>query len=169
MWGDPRSIAAAFGGDPTKARFAFVDGPRYTRCARGESITKRGHAECDLVDWETPSGVQMIVHVIVPCPRCSYPMAVAASQGALAVDEDGRLTLRMHLRCPAHWPGSTAVGAVTGQYTTCRWEGVIREGHAHNPRCPAANFQSSWAVDQGCPCGGILTEAESVELSRRGR
>ncbi len=155
-----------------QAMFIWRGGPRYQHCNNSYGCTPRRLAECDIITWQAPNGQQMATYVMAPCPSCGYTMPIKT--GSTVSFEQGRLTVRGLLQCPAHWKAVDQAGRETGETLRCGWQGVIRGGHAHHPKCPHADFNqaltpSDW---QSCKCGGCISdndkEVESDELARTG-
>lgn len=152
-----------YGGDDNKARFNWTMGPRYNHLNRGAPITGVKTVVCDLHHWEMPGTQQtVLVGLVMLCPNCKHPILGPCSPQT-RIDEHGRLTLPMPqerpLTCPGHWPSPS------GGHQRCGWQAVIREGVAHNPRCPAAQMPlMSIPTPSDCVCGGLLTDGEDKQL-----
>lgn len=167
--GDANPLTAQDGGGYIKARFVHRDGVRYRRLddprikradgAGDLGETKQG--EADVVVWDSPNELRMITHIFVPCPRCTHMIVVPVKQRNIQVSdvEQGALTIRAVLGCPAHWEPTNAHGHAQGRHVKCGFQGVFREGHVHHPKCPCADFRIQHH-GHTCKCGGLLTDRE---------
>ena len=108
-----------------------------------------------LLRWTTPGGHAQIPLVVLRCPLCDHPIAARPDISAECKIEQGRLTLRQVVRCPAHWPrvdeqGNVASDPTTGKVprTSCEWAAVIVDGFAHLSGCATVRRLSPGA----CTC-----------------
>lgn len=155
-----------------KPRVLFVwrGGPRYVQCDGRSNMHVRRVSECDVVTWKTPAKQELALYVMAPCPNCGYILPLKLGQGCSFKDE--MLTFSGVLQCPGHWQEVDANGRQTGKTVRCGWVGVIRDGHAHNPRCTHANFKEAHGPEdwQTCQCGGVISdEAKEVEADQIAR
>ena len=153
------------------ARFLYRGGARYRTCDRSQPPGDARLAECDLVTWDQPNGQRrLVLALVLPCPECGYSIVVSGksiNDYAVAVDDERSLTMRAHVKCPAWWEVYTAEGYPTGQRAVCGWQGVVRDGHAHNPRCACANFTDCpEPTVANCTCGALIT-ADEAAFARR--
>ena len=101
-----------------------------------ETVLLDGDHKCDVYVWNSPEGVKIATHMILPCPQCGYPLSVATSE----FDFDAK-TLMHELKCPARWKkvSFTDVGARSVRLAElnekgkpviqrCGWRGYIIEG-----------------------------------------
>lgn len=153
-------------------QYIWRPGPRYFTQQMGAQLGPRRLVSCDPVVWQPPAGPEapfVLVAVDAPCPNCSYPMRIPHRDQETVWSDDGLLTVRRVLQCPGHWAARDEHGHMQG-HKRCGWVGVIREGSAHHPNCPAANF-SHPAGETPCPCGGIVSpeerDAEQIVLTGR--
>ena len=114
-------------------------------------------AECDHITWEAPDHSVVTVGLVIPCPKCGFPLMVKALPGTFAMSEDGQLSFNALLACPAHWQDQDEQGnARIGndgrpRMVRCGWTGVIRDGLAHHPQCPALRGST-------CQCGATQAQ-----------
>ncbi len=178
---DTASALGAF--NKTQVFYVYRGGERFQSCAPGGSCNIRQVVDCIPMQWKNPAGMTLFTHVMVPCPECAYPgLSPKLADGgwgsaALVVgddrpanwDGDGRLTVKAILRCPAHWQGVNKSGQATGGTVRCGWAGVIRNGRAHNEKCPHSNFNNSASDSDwsSCKCGAVISDQEkSMEKQR---
>lgn len=147
------------------ARFSYHGGRRYFTCNRGDPVKKTDVVSCDLHVWHMPTGAEMLVFVVIMCPECRLPIAVPAPEFGTSVTS-GLLTMQRVVQCPGHWPEVDAFGNATGKHRRCGWAGVVREGRAHNPKCPASSPRVTNPTASDCVCGAILTDDEARALGR---
>jgi hypothetical protein len=67
-----------------------------------ETIRLDNDTKCDVYVWNSPEGVKIATHMIMPCPSCNYPLSLATSE----FDFDVK-TLKHELKCPARWKKTT--------------------------------------------------------------
>lgn len=92
--------------------------------------------KCDVYVWNSPEGVKIATHMILPCPQCNYPLSLATSE----FDFDTK-TLRHELKCPARWKKTspTQVGSRSVRLAElnekgrpiiqrCGWRGYVLDG-----------------------------------------
>ena len=154
--------------------FVYHGGPRYMQCDQYSAIDRERKVLCDLGYWTNPGSEQQLIYVVVLCPECGKPMVITHQHSPL-VGEGGAITIPRLLKCSGHWPEISADGYRTGRRASCSWQGVIRDGSAHSPRCPLAqivkqpNGTLAWRVEgspSNCRCGGALTRDEKDALIR---
>ena len=63
-----------------------------------ESIRLDNDSVCDVYVWNSPEGVKIATHMIMPCPQCSYPLSLATSEFDFETN-----TLSHVLKCPSRW------------------------------------------------------------------
>ncbi len=149
--------------DGQKAKFVWRNGQRFVTLNQSHGAGKAQTAECDVYVWEAPDGLRVLVGLAIPCPHCQFPILVTPDQRSVGID-DGRLTLRQVLQCPARWRVIDDHGNVRmdrsgrPQIKRCGWAAVIVDGRAHNPKCPALS-------DQACRCGQDITPMEAAMIS----
>jgi hypothetical protein len=126
---------------------------QHLRFNRVSDITR--HMEDDALfqlDERGPGGSPLIV---LRCPCCDYPVAVRPDISASCTIENGLLSLRQVVACPAHWPrvddsGNVDVEVATGRppRISCPWKVIIFQGRAHHTKCRAVS-----RIDPGpCEC-----------------
>lgn len=141
------------------AMFTWVKGPRFWHL-RGE-LEEIRRIECDLHVWRRPvDGADIIVRVDLLCPNCGFPLTISNRREYGIEIENGMLSCLVPIQCHAFWPDAH------GNNKKCGWKGIIREGKAHNPNCPAANYQNHHSPSN-CRCGAYPNEAERKNLMRR--
>lgn len=96
--------------------------------------------------WQAPNGHQMIPLIVLRCPCCDFPVAVRPDIHAACHIENGLLSLRQVVACPAHWPrvdddGNVDVEVATGRAPriSCPWRVIILQGKAHHLKCRAVS------------------------------
>ena len=101
-----------------------------------ETVRLNDENKCDVYVWNSPEGVKIATHMILPCPQCSYPLSLATSE----FDFDTK-TLRHELKCPARWKktSATKIGSRSVRLAElnekgkpviqrCGWKGYIIDG-----------------------------------------
>lgn len=58
---------------------------------------------CDIIDWRAPDDNHIVVALTIPCCNCSYPIIVKPDQVSFKFDNEGKITLRQKISCPARW------------------------------------------------------------------
>jgi hypothetical protein len=58
---------------------------------------------CDMIYWRSIDRSNIVVGMIIPCPKCGYPIIVKPDQTTLIVREDGKISLNQKVSCPARW------------------------------------------------------------------
>lgn len=149
-----------------KASFTWRDGRRFFTLDLNESPGHAVQAEADLLDWTSPAGAKMVIGVVIPCPSCQFPMLMKADDTILSVDDDHRLSYRGVIQCPAHWTNTNEYGmpkidprSGRAQRKRCGWTGVIIDGRAHHPQCPALRGSQ-------CLCGAEIDHFEAASVAR---
>lgn len=88
--------------------------------------------ECDFYKWLAPDGKTILVNMLLPCPKCGYPLFLNAED--LDIEP---LSLRQEVRCPARWKvlKETPFGKLyevdeknKSITTRCSWRGAILNG-----------------------------------------
>ena len=153
-------------GSPT-AKFSWRDGERFFSMKRSSSAGHLQQAAADILTWQSPDGMNLAIGLVIPCPKCGFPVMTRADNSILEVDEDGRLTYRAVVTCPAHWAAKDDFGNAVldrqgrPQRARCGWTAVIADGQAHNPRCHALR-------NGACECGQDIDHYEAESIARRG-
>lgn len=153
-------------GNPS-CRFTWRDGERFFTMQQNRSAGHLQQVDADLLKWDSPDGVSLAIGLVIPCPRCAFPIMTKGDNSVLDIDPDGRLTYKAIVTCPAHWTHKDDNGNAhldrSGRPARerCGWQAVIIDGRAHNPRCPALR-------GGGCACGQEIDHFEADSI-RRGR
>lgn len=101
-----------------------------------ETIRIDEDTTCDVYVWTSPEGVKIATHMIMPCPKCDYPLTLATSE----FDFEEK-TLGHKLKCPARWKKTTQAKVGEQEITLvdlnekgnpiiqkCHWKGYIFKG-----------------------------------------
>lgn len=52
--------------------------------------------------WLSPNEMTICTNIIIPCPKCEYPIVIKPDQVALTL-EKGNISLSQKIACPSHW------------------------------------------------------------------
>jgi hypothetical protein len=148
-----------------KAAFSWRDGERFFTMQPNRSAGHLQSTEADVLTWNSPDGGRLAIGVIIPCPKCAFPIMVKADNSVLDVDGDGRLSYRAIVSCSGHWSVKDDFGISLlsrdgrPQRERCGWQSVIIDGRAHNPRCPGLR-------EGTCQCGQEIDHFEAESIAR---
>jgi hypothetical protein len=57
---------------------------------------------CDAYIWTAPDKATICTSIILPCPKCEYPIVLKPDQLALTFGSNG-ITLNQKISCPSRW------------------------------------------------------------------
>jgi hypothetical protein len=57
---------------------------------------------CDAYLWTAPDRSTICTSIILPCPKCEYPIILKPDQLALTLGSNG-ITLNQKISCPSRW------------------------------------------------------------------
>ena len=58
---------------------------------------------CDMVCWQSLDNSTIIVGLIIPCPKCGYPIITKPDQITLDLKNDKKINFNQKISCPARW------------------------------------------------------------------
>ena len=95
-----------------------------------------GNLKCDVYKWIAPDGTEIAVHMILPCPNCSYPISLAVSEFSFSTH-----SLAHKIICPGRWKDTykQVLGDKTLTFAQidnkgkalikrCGFQGILHEG-----------------------------------------
>lgn len=57
-----------------------------------------GEHTCQIYEWQAPDGLVILVHMIMPCPNCGFPITLSANE--FNVESQ---SLSHKIICPGRW------------------------------------------------------------------